>query len=304
MPAIIRMPVRTHENFGDSIAKLIKTNEEISAVKENEIILDFSASRMLNPFFLGGLTCLINHLSGIGYSFSLNHQNNPSISSYLETIFFPGTWKTEHERSNFSSLNRYRQKTYIPIVSFKTGESSSDTKAREAVLNALSALMKVQLKFTESQRQPLSYFLDEMTNNINDHSTSSFGYVFAQFYPASNYLDVCISDSGKGIYRSFLEHPKFSPANEIEAVRLALQGQSTKDRPEARGFGLSTTRDMLVNGLHGKFFLWTGNTTYTETVNNIAIASYEGKGYFQGTLIALRLPTIVAGHFDFYKFIE
>jgi hypothetical protein len=160
------------------------------------------------------------------------------------------------------------------------------------------------LKFSEKETQPLSYFLDELTNNINDHSDAEHGFVFAQFYPNSNYLDLCICDAGKGIYKSFLDNPNFNPANEIQAIQLALSGNSTKDRPEARGFGISTTRNMLVNGLKGKLFLWSGNTTFFQAVNEEVIVNIAENGYFQGTFVALRLPTIIPGEFNFYKFVE
>jgi hypothetical protein len=201
-------------------------------------------------------------------------------------------------------LEKYSLKTFIPIISFKTGFSRRATLTRENILSSISGLLKNQLKFSETERQPLSYFIDELTNNINDHSDAEEGFVFAQFYPASNYLDLCICDAGKGIYQSFLDNPKFNPVNEIEAIQLALSGNSTKDRAEARGFGISTTRNMLVNGLKGKLFLWSGNTTFYQAVNEEMIVSVEKNIYFQGTFIALRFPTVIPGEFNFYDFVE
>lgn len=160
------------------------------------------------------------------------------------------------------------------------------------------------MKFSEKERMPLAYFLGELTDNINEHSLAAEGYVFAQYYPNSNYLDLCVCDAGQGILQSYLNDPKFYPKSEAEAIQLALSGRSTKDRPEARGFGITTTRNMLVNGLRGKLFLWSGNTTYLQTVSKEAIVSIDGNGHFQGTFIALRLPTVISNNFDFYKFIE
>jgi len=304
MPLTIQIPVRTHDNFGDSISKLIKTLSKISGIQDEEIILDFSQAKMLNPFFLCGLTCVIRQLQNSGKKITLNHDRNFNISSYLSTILFPSTFSPSKDKSALDFLNKYNQKTYIPIISFKTGYSNNYTLMREDILNAISQLLKNQLKFSEKERRPLSYFLDELTNNINDHSDAREGYVFAQFYPNSNYLDLCICDAGKGIYQSFLDNPKFNPVNEIEAIQLALSGNSTKDRPEARGFGISTTRNMLVNGLKGILFLWSGNTAFLQAVNREAIVNIAENGYFQGTFVALRLPTIIPGEFDFYKFVE
>ena len=305
MSVTIQIPVRTHEDFGDSISKLIKVLSEISSIQDEEIILDFSRAKMLNPFFLCGLACVIQRLQDSGKKFILNHKENFNIKSYLNTIHFPSTLSPSAENEyNLKILENYRAKTYIPIISFKTGNDNNTTLIRENILSSISQLLKNQLNFSEGERQPLSYFLDELTNNINDHSNASQGYVFAQFYPNSNYLDLCICDGGKGIYQSFLDNPKFNPANDIEAMQLALSGHSTKDRPEARGFGISTTRNMLVNGLKGILFIWSGNTTFLQAVNKEAIVNIGENGYFQGAFIALRLPMIIPGAFNFYNFVE
>jgi hypothetical protein len=60
----------------------------------------------------------------------------------------------------------------------------------------------------------------------------------------------------------------------------------------------------LVNGLKGILFLWSGNTTFLQAVNREAIVNIGENGYFQGTFVALRLPTIIPGEFNFFNFVE
>jgi len=306
MPTKIQIPVRTHEEFGHSIAKLLKVVSEIVSSGEKDIELDFTQAKMLNPFFLGGLACCIHYYQSLGKTFRLNHKDNYNINSYLETIHFPNCYTPVKgsEAVFFKQLENYTGKTYIPVVAFPTGSDTYHSSIRERVLNALSALLKNQLNFKERERQPLSYFLDELTHNVNDHSGSAQGYVFAQFYPASNYLDLTICDSGKGIYQSYTGNQRFTPKDEIEAIRFAVSGKSTKDRPEAKGFGISTSRSMLVNGLRGRFFIWSGNTAYIETVERVSILDIPDNCYFQGTFVALRIPTIVPSGFNFYDYVE
>jgi hypothetical protein len=306
MPQRITIPARTHEEFGHSISKLLRVVSQIVSSKEKEIELDFSQARMLNPFFLGGLACSINYFESQGKTFTSNHQNNSLISSYLERIHFPHCFQpTKDAETNFiHQLQEYKDKTYIPIIAFPTGSDNYYGMLRERILNAISELLKNQLNFKEAERQPISYFLDELTHNVNDHSGAKQGYVFAQFYPSSNYLDLVICDHGKGIYRSYEGNPKFQPQNEIEALQFAISGKSTKDRPESKGFGISTSRKMLVNGLRGRFFIWTGNTAYIETVERVNVLDIPDNCYFQGTYVALRIPTIIPAKFDFYQFVE
>lgn len=43
--------------------------------------------------------------------------------------------------------------------------------------------------------------------------------------------------------------------NDAEALRLANEGKSTKNLPNAenRGYGISSSKEMLSDGLHGSF---------------------------------------------------
>lgn len=52
--------------------------------------------------------------------------------------------------------------------------------------------------------------------------------------------------------------------NEAIALELANQGYSTKNLPKAenRGFGISTTKDLIVNGLGGAFFMLSGGALH------------------------------------------
>lgn len=113
MPCTVIIPDRTHENFGDSLGKLIAAVKEVTLCVDDEIILDFSKTRMLNPFFLGGLVCVINRLKGLGKKITLNHHENYGISSYLNTICFPETFSSADGKEDdyFKTLAGYNAKT-------------------------------------------------------------------------------------------------------------------------------------------------------------------------------------------------
>jgi len=302
----IVIPERTHQEFGHSLSKLLPIVGSIASTTEAEIELDFSRAKMLNPFFLGGIASIIDYARVKGKSIKLNHKENYRISSYLERIYFPSCYspEKENEQAFFEGLETYQGKTYIPIIAFPTGADNYHSSVREKMLSAVSALLKNQLNFKERERQPLAYFLDELTHNVNDHSGADKGFLFAQFYPGSNYLDLVICDNGKGVYASYKGNTRFKPADEIEALRFAVNGRSTKDRPESKGFGISTSRKMLVHGLRGKFFILTGRTAFIETIEREDFVQFPEDFTFQGTFIALRIPTIMSDTFNFYDFIE
>lgn len=69
-------------------------------------------------------------------------------------------------------------------------------------------------------------------------------------------------------------------------------GISAKNLPDAenRGYGISTTKKMLVDGMGGQYMMVSGDTVYVKTK--------AGSGYFElpygirfeGTIVALRIP--------------
>ena len=306
MAITFKIPNRTHEEFGSSLNKLLQILSGLNNCSDNTIVLDFNDARMLNPFFLGGLACAINYYEQHDKSFSLNYSENYNISSYLNTIYFPKSLTPEPgvEYKFIDNLEKYREKTFIPIITFPTGNDKGHSHVRENILSAVSAILKNQLKFSDKNLIPISYLIDEMTHNINDHSQADRGLIFAQYYPSSNYVDLCICDTGIGIYNSYKKSQKFHPRNEEEAIEFAINGRSTKDRPEARGFGISTSRHMLVNGLKGKFFIMSGNTAYIQTIEKKGIINFPDTFFYQGNYVALRIPTIIEASFNIYNYVE
>lgn len=167
---------------------------------------------------------------------------------------------------------------------------------REKILNTVPELLKNQPGLKETQPQSLSYLLDEMTHNVADHSGADHGYVFAQFYPSSNYPDLVICDNGKGIFRSYEDNVRFHPKNEVEAIQYALSGKSTKKRPGSKGFGLPTSRNMLVKGMRGRFFLWSGNAAYIETIERVNVLDIADNCYFSRYVSCFTDTNSDAGH--------
>ncbi|MFN8265052.1 MAG: hypothetical protein U0T11_03210 [Chitinophagaceae bacterium] len=300
------IPERTHQEFGHSISKLLQLLSALQINKNKKVTLNFSQARMLNPFFLGGLACVINYEERQGRFFDFNYGLNYSLQSYLSLIRFPSCHAPEIEKADdfIYSLEKFTQKTYTPIICFPTGDSNTISEIREKVLGAVGSIIRQQLGFTETKLMPISYMIDELTHNVNDHSEAAGGYIFIQYYPSSNYLDLCICDNGVGILSSYNKTNKFNPVNETEAVAFAINGRSTKNRPESKGFGICTSRNMLVNGLNGCFYLMTGNSAYMQTIDYKGIINLPDNFYFQGTFVALRIPTLIPADFNIYSYVE
>ena len=155
----------------------------------------------------------------------------------------------------------------------------------------------------------LSYLISELLDNIYEHSQSPNGFVFSQYLEKEGMISLCIADTGITIAGSFEKaglYQKEIDGKETEALKLANEGYSTKNRPEAenRGYGISTSKAMLVTGMKGAFFMLSGGAfhRYEDGAND-----YIGlKDIFRwnGTVILMRIPVVLPDGFNYIDYLE
>lgn len=141
------------------------------------------------------------------------------------------------ELQNSETLSSYLTKSYIPISRFSIRGRQVDK-----VQEILQRVIEAQSQVSKKMKTPISYLLSELVGNIGEHSSSECGYVFCQRVRKELYF--IIADSGKTIYGSYVDTQKYLDMigiDEAVAMKIANEGFSTKDRPEAenRGYGIS-----------------------------------------------------------------
>jgi hypothetical protein len=84
------------------------------------------------------------------------------------------------------------------------------------------------------------------------------------------------------------------------AINFAANGKSTKDSPEneGRGFGIRTSKKMLVDGLKGKYLLLSGGAFLIKTIDKEEVVEVPANLYFKGTILLLRVPSLLNISFD------
>lgn len=290
------------ENFGDAVNEFILCLHQIKKETPEKIIFDFSECVFFRPHITGGIVSLAKSLREQGRQVEFVIPQSSELLNYLEAIYFPDG--VDFAGSTPAAINRnlmeFHSKSYLPIICFPV--SYADAGIRQQIMTAVNTLFKNQLKLDGNIFAAISYMVDELTQNIADHSKSPQGLILAQYYPKKQYMDLCIADWGKGIYQSYLDNDKFKPKDTVEALEYAVKGKSTKNLPESRGFGLSTSRKMLVHGLKGRFLIMSGDAFFLELPDKEELIQSEIE--YKGCYVALRIPTHTAKDFDFYKFVE
>lgn len=152
--------------------------------------------------------------------------------------------------------------------------------------------LSARLGVTPESLANLKTCLQEIFNNINDHSTENIGCAFIQHYPQKNTVTIAISDFGVGIPTNIQAlHPSL---NDAQAIKVATQeGFSTKSTPRNRGAGLITLIDNVV--LHNKGSVYIhSNYGILECKNEhgeISMSSRLKRTFYPGTLIEINLKT-------------
>lgn len=284
----------THK-LSDGLLEAIKIINEISTNSpEDSITIDCSAIRFSPPLFALALTVFFKS----GY-IPINLVNQ---SSYLQTIhFFNGIHADDIETEQFTALmDKYRHKTYIPIISFSRSQLS------QKILTTIENIIKEQIHLQPNMVSGLKYMLGEYTDNILEHSHATKGYIMAQSYPKKQYIDICIADDGITLLGSYQRHGFTDISSDAEAIQAANKGFSTKNLPcaENRGFGIRTSKEMLIKGLDGHFIIMMSGQclhVYNSTENHYI--ELPPNISWKGTIIALRIP-YCNSDFQYLEYVE
>jgi len=261
--------------------------------------IDLSEVKNLYPFQLLPLVSLINQNIANGKSIYIKYPDN---QTYFNAIGFYKGFDLDFYTNWERELENYKDKGFLPIFVIPTNSNKEAQKTRERVLSILDVLISEQIKLSPAFRSPLNYLISEAIDNVCDHACIDKAMIMVQYF--DTYFDLCICDSGIGILNSYKSN-NFNDINSDEiAIQQAIIGKSTKKQSISRGFGISTSRNLLVNGLNGEYFLFSGSAFYFQSKDNEQVVKIQNQNRWNGTILALRIPMQIPIGFNFYNFLE
>ena len=281
----------------DGLSPVVRIMDQMEKSVDQEVTIDFSDTRFISPVFA---LSFIVYLTRCGKKIAFTN-----VSDYLERIGLGiGGIKPDTMRQTefLAELEKYTSKTYIPIIDFAAGRNSD---AKEVVSSIVENMIIQQLNIQSNVANGFKYMIDETLDNITEHSESDRGYIFAQAYPTKGFLDVCIADRGVSLLGSYEKLPDNEISSDIEAIKAANRGLSSKNLPDAenRGFGIRTSKQMLIQGLGGQYLMISGSSLYIKTLNLDSFYSMPHGLRWNGTIVALRIP-YYSSSFNYINYIE
>ncbi len=297
----VRIPnVAEETRIGISFNHMIKVVAETET--EETVVWDFAEVNFLHPFFLAPLAIYKN--TSVKDIRCVNMSLR--IQSYLNCICFDHTLHFEDEKKEDieAVMQQYEGKRYLPLCSFAMTDINKDIFG-----SVIKNIILKQTNIGQKGNMPLSYLISELLDNVYEHSKSSNGYVFSQYLEHEGVINLCIADSGITIPGSFKEaglYQKEIDDNEADALKLANEGYSTKNLPEAenRGYGISTSKSILVTGMKGGFFMLSGGAFHRYENGENDYINLNNIFRWKGTIILLRIPVRIPEDFNCYDYFE
>lgn len=287
----MRMIINDQTNIQDSsllecMPRYVEVLSRINKCKDEEIIIDLSKVRFAYPLFLNLLLLLRD-----AQSKRIRFENS---TTYLDSIHFPNAIKKDN-------LSHYEaKKAFLPLI-VSMPESEDDSV--NTITSSVMRLVQQNVELPVQVNNALRYMLQEIIDNVGEHSQASQFYTLVQVYPKKKLIDICIADNGRGL-RSSYRKAAINVKSDLAAMQLMASAISSKDRNknESRGYGLFTSRKMTVEGLEGEFVLVSGKAAYAKKAEKEFLLSLP-ECNTKGTVVALRLHYDKPA-FDMYKYLE
>ena len=289
------------DKIGNAFNSLFQIISSMEANEDEDVVWDFSKTIFVTPFFL---LPLMLYKKQCGKNVECKNIST-TLQSYFTTVHFDKGLTPEELNDGFSKyMESYSGKTYIPIINFPASEAQNDIKGD--ILSVVENILIKQLGVKGEMRGALSYMLSETIDNITEHSFCDRGYIFAQYYPSRKYIDICIADNGITLLGSYLKAKKEGITNDLEAIKNAGTGVSTKNLPDAenRGYGITTCKKMLAKGLKGTYFLFSGQAFHTMKEEESSYVGLPDNVKWDGTIVALRIPYSENKDFKYLDYVE
>lgn len=288
------------DRIGSAFNHLFRMVMQTENHPDDELIWNLKDSTFFHPFYLAPLSIhkqsIKKHVKCI---------NIPVlISNYFDLVHFENPLFITENMGLDTILEPYIERSYIPICKFELCKSNID--------GLQSVLQKVILKQSNSDKRiisPFSYLLGEIVDNMNEHSKGKYGYIFSQYLKKEKCIDLVLADDGITIFNSYVNSGKYMDeinGDEAIALKLATEGWSTKNRPDAenRGYGISSSKEMLVEGLSGSFFMLSGGAFHRHDANENVSVKLPDTINWNGTIVLMRIPVQVPKKFDYYNYVR
>lgn len=270
---LIVPPSQRADDWFRFIRESLNHTENIS-----QLTIDFNQVRFMDTDDFVMLACLIEsfYIKGCKIQFI---GGTYGFNSHLFNIKFKEYWKEGFDRSKFTLSHNQTTLCLWKI-------------SQDMIYSYSMYARRYFEKFVENKDLiPLASNMDEVFNNIFDHSRSPVtGYIITQYYPKNNKLSFSVCDFGIGIPNAIkqvaiVDEPYFE---DWKAILKSLEkGFSINSTPRNRGFGLNNILEFTESS-KGRLLIISNDGIVEKKAGEMYQAG-SNNYHFSGTLVKVEV---------------
>lgn len=240
------------------VPEMVKNYVNFCTARENhdDTNLNLSKHRFLYP------TLLLPTLSYVEKN-NLKVTVHPNVYGYVKRIINPSNW---------------RNKTYVPFAKLPINKNK-----RNNILDDIDKALNKPI----GGREAFDYIMYELTDNIYLHSNFNNAYIMAQRYDNKRFGEICFLDDGITIPGNFSRY-EIDYEEDVDAIKQAINGVSTQDEFNHRGFSLNNIMSSFTKAGNEMFIASRYGAIYINQFKSIEYPLKE-KHKMNGTLVSLRV---------------
>lgn len=253
------------------------------------VVFDFREIRWITPT---GVTCFSNLIEWLAFNDVECHFQNflptTEVCRYLDDSGFFETYLGERIRSG----SRIRDTT-IPLKRVRHSESHAFLEFD------LLPWMMGRLNMNKASLADIQTSIQEIFNNILDHSTQQIGCVYGQHFPNKDTISFAIADFGIGIPAAMGQVKAFADDG-AAILEASKEGVTSKGTVRNMGAGLDILIRNVVNRNRGNLTIRSGNGRLRcrpGAQGNVKVPDVAS-GFYPGTLIDIELRTDTIEHVE------
>jgi len=183
--------------------------------------------------------------------------------------------------------------SYLPLI-----ELPKDEKDAGRILKGIYDIHNGGKEY--GGEQAFKYLINELTDNIYQHSEFQQAFIMAQRYKQHKFVEICFYDNGITINGSFKKNGLIIE-EDYGAIAEAINGLSTKNQTE-RGFGLGSNFKIFTQGLNGEILIVSGSGAIYVNKQQRKAYKFQESNILMGTMISVKVP-FPAKEIDIYDYL-
>ncbi len=250
-----------------------KITEFLKEDDENIIYIDFEHCNFIYPDYALLILCSIKCLKSVGINVDqrVNYISSSKSVEYLKRMNF-------FKNLDVNLPYQYQRKNTFRLVEIQKYNNDNQIE----VLNSIMRVLRNNANIDDDVFASLDYCLNEILDNVLNHSGIEEGWVVAQYFEGMNAIRLIVGDHGMGIHESLKGVYNY---DEDQAITKCIEEGVTNGK--GQGHGLYATSN-FVRLNQGWLSMISGNRKLDVSKKNTKLTDIP---FWQGTCVYLRINT-------------